>query len=51
MISHLRPDLDPTLACVVVTDDVHMRLRKLDDASLLQLLNGLYNLCRSRTRR
>ena len=44
-VGHSRPNLDSTLARVVVTDNVHMRLCKLDDASLLQLLYGLCNLC------
>lgn len=49
--SHSRPDLDPTLARVVVTNYVHMRIRKLDDTSLLQLLYRLDNLWGNRARR
>ena len=39
-----RPDLDTALARVVVADYVHVRLGKLDYASLLQLLDGLDDL-------
>jgi hypothetical protein len=35
----VRPDLNASL--LVVTDDVHGRLAKLDDTFLLQFLNGL----------
>ena len=49
--SHSRPDLDPTLARVVVTNYVHMRLCKLDYTSPLQLLYGLDNLWGNGARR
>lgn len=43
--SGLRPDLDATFIGVIVADDVHFILCKLDDTFLLQLLDSLYNTC------
>jgi len=34
-MNHARPDLDPSLIRVAVTDDVEAGLRKLDDTFLL----------------
>ena len=48
---HSRPDLDSTLTRVVVANNVHMRFRELDDASFLQLLYGLYDLCENQAGR